>query len=121
MLAVAKLAGNTSVSPWVIYCAVACIGIGIGVGTEAGKDAIAEVSEAINGRSSWPITADGKGGGTRTAYGYGVGADDRNASFAWRYFVGAGIACLPLFFQASIRWLVDSVINSLTNINISTG
>lgn len=67
MLAVAKLAGNSSVSPWVAGCAVACIGIGIGVGTEAGKDAVAEVSEANNGRASWSIMVDGKGNGTRAA------------------------------------------------------
>lgn len=43
MLAVAKLAGSKGLAPWVIFCAVACIGVGIGAGADAGREALAEV------------------------------------------------------------------------------
>lgn len=47
MLRVARLTGNAAVSPWVTYCAVAAIGFAIGVGEDAGKEAMAEVSYHI--------------------------------------------------------------------------
>lgn len=47
MLAVTKLAGSKQLSPWVIFCAVACIGVGIGAGTDLGTDAAAEVSSLV--------------------------------------------------------------------------
>ena len=39
MLAVAKVVDNRWLSPWVKFCAVACIGVGIGAGADAGNDA----------------------------------------------------------------------------------
>lgn len=43
MLAVAKLAGTKWLSPWVVFCAVACIGVGIGTGAIVDNDVVAEV------------------------------------------------------------------------------
>ncbi|CAM9275025.1 unnamed protein product [Scytosiphon promiscuus] len=43
MLAVTKLADSKHLSPWVTFCAVACIGVGIGAGTNLGTDALTEM------------------------------------------------------------------------------
>lgn len=44
MLAVTKLSGTKWLSPWVIFCAVACIGVGVRTGASSGSFKIAEVS-----------------------------------------------------------------------------
>lgn len=44
MLAVAKLSGTKWLSPWVVFCAVACIGVGVGTGASSGSFNIGEVS-----------------------------------------------------------------------------
>lgn len=44
MLAVAKLSETKWLSPWVIFCAVACIGVGVGTGASGGSFNNAEVS-----------------------------------------------------------------------------
>ena len=44
MLSVAKLVESRWLSPWVKFCAVACIGVGIGARADAGREAIAGVS-----------------------------------------------------------------------------
>lgn len=44
MLRVAKHAGNSSIPGWVIYCAVASVGLALGGGACARQDAVAEVS-----------------------------------------------------------------------------
>ncbi|CAB1121297.1 unnamed protein product [Ectocarpus sp. CCAP 1310/34] len=43
MLSVAKLAGSKWLSPWVVFCAVACIGVGVGTGASVDTDSNKEV------------------------------------------------------------------------------
>eukprot|EP00752_Nemacystus_decipiens_P001778 g1718.t2 len=45
MLSVAKLSGTKWLSPWVIFCAVACIGVGVGTGSSNGSFKIEEMED----------------------------------------------------------------------------
>lgn len=65
MLAVANLAGTKWLSPWVIFCAVACIGVGIGTGASVDKDIIAEVSGQIHVLLLLSFLTSGEEGVTR--------------------------------------------------------
>ncbi|CAM9310036.1 unnamed protein product [Ectocarpus fasciculatus] len=48
MLAVGKLAGSKWLSPWVVFCAVACIGVGVGTGASVDTDSSKEVGNSIS-------------------------------------------------------------------------
>lgn len=66
MLAVGKHAGKKWLSPWVVFCAVACIGVGVGSGASVGADNIAEVRAADG--SALFVDEGGLLEGARTQY-----------------------------------------------------
>ncbi|CBJ27259.1 flagellar associated protein [Ectocarpus siliculosus] len=55
MLSVAKLAGSKWLSPWVVFCAVACIGVGVGTGASVDTDSSEEVGNSISATSLYYV------------------------------------------------------------------